>query len=72
MFAAKHKAGHLLVKIQREKSVTVMILSKQNFLFDDVKQQQQQQQKKDSVKAKVKFSFSLSPCMITVVWDGSY
>lgn len=49
MFVAKHKAGHLLVKIQMEKSVTVMILSKQNFLFDDVRQQQQQ--KKDSVKA---------------------
>lgn len=45
MFAAKHKAGHLLVKIQMERSVTVMILSKQNFLFDDVRQQQQQKQK---------------------------
>lgn len=45
-FAAKHQAGLLLVKIQMEKSVTVMILSKQNFLFDDVRQQQQQKNKK--------------------------
>lgn len=46
MFAAKHKAGLLLLKIKMEISVTVMILSKPNFLFDDVRQQQPQKTKK--------------------------